>query len=215
MKIIGYIHICQIGDWKRSFKMIMDRMISSGLYSAVSEIRCGVVSNNGRMIPDEVFNNPKIKIVCEGRSQEYERPTLLHMKREAEDARYFYFHTKGLRWFNTPSEPCVVDWIHLLLYWNVDKWRDATKALESHDAYGCNYYCKDSTYPPHYSGNFFWTTGAHLNRLPSSIGGGYNDPEFWICLNHPNAFNAFSSGLEGMGHYTNPFPERLYRDQLE
>ena len=176
------------------------------------------MNNNSRIIPDDAFNDSKLKIVCEGHSREYERPTLLHMKRAAaefdgEDTRYFYFHTKGLRWFGTSQEPFVVDWINLLIYWNIDKWRDATKALDAFDTYGCNYYCKDAAYPPHYSGNFFWVTARHLNTLPPVIGGGYNDPEFWVCLTRPNAYNSFSSGLEGMGHYTNPFPESAYREE--
>ena len=214
MGVIVYIHVCQLGDWRRSFNMTMDRIRTSGLYSVATEFRCGVVSPTGAVTPDELFMDPKMKIICSGYSQEYERPTLLHMRNSAEidgdETRYLYVHTKGLRWFGTPKEPFVLDWIKLLLYWNVNKWSDALMRLDTHDTYGCNYYCKDSPWPPHYSGNFFWTKPAHLKTLPRHIGLGYNDPEFWLCLNRPLAFNAFASGLEGMGHYDTPFPESIY-----
>jgi hypothetical protein len=215
MQVIGYIHICQLGDWKRSFNMLMTRIRESGLYSVATEFRCGVVSPTGTITQDEIFMDPKIKIVCSGYSQEYERPTLLHMRNSAEidgdNKRYLYLHTKGLRWFGTSKEPFVVDWINLLLYWNVNKWRDALSMLETYDTYGCNYYCKDNVWPHHYSGNFFWTTPKHLKTLPRYIGPGYNDPEFWLCSNKPKVHNAFTSGLEGMGHYDTPFPESIYK----
>ena len=216
--IIGYFHICQVGNWRKSFHMIMESIMQSGLYDAANEIRCGVLTEFGEY--DQMIHSyEKIQIVYLGTPAEYERPTLLHM-REAENTdpvhtKYFYIHTKGIRWFDTPQEPFVIDWINLLLYWNIEQWRDAEDTLNKYDTYGCNYYNGDK-YPVHYSGNFFWTTRQHINTLPRTIGNGYNDPEFWICSagnvgNRPNSYNVFSSNLEGMGHYAEPFPKHLYK----
>ena len=243
MTIVGYFHICQKGDWQRSFHMIMDKIIQSGLYNAANEIRCGIVNDYGRFIPDIcddrlITSYPKVKIVCVGLSASYERNTLLHM-RNAEKTdpiytKYFYVHTKGIRWFGTEREQNVIDWINLLLYWNIEHWLDAENVLNKYDTYGCNLYVGEE-YPVHYSGNFFWTTRWHLNMLPTVIGEMYNDPEFWLCssgkLNAankftsnkftsnkftsnksvPNTFAAFDSGLAGLGHYSHPFPEYMYR----
>lgn len=217
MTIIGYIHICQIGEWERSLNMLINAIVESGLYEQCAEIRCGILNHSRQFVKTDnsIWQYSKLTVVYVGDPQEYERPTLLHMKRSAEidssNTKYFYVHTKGLRWFGTPSEPFVVDWIKLLIYWNITKWRDAERALDDYDVYGCNYYKKDAHNPSHYSGNFFWVTQTHLNRLPNTIGHGYNDPEFWLCSGDLHTYyNAFSSGYEGMGHYTNLFPESNY-----
>jgi hypothetical protein len=170
-----------------------------------------------------IDQDPKFRVVYVGTPEEYERPTLLHMKRSAETdpltTKYFYFHTKGIRWFGTPYEPFVVDWIKLMLYWNIEKWINAEDIVGKYDTYGCNYHSGEK-YPPHYSGNFFWTTSHHLKTLPDAIGPEYNDPEFWLCLNgrfdgKPNIYNAFSSKFEDtMGHYNHSFSENLYRDDI-
>jgi hypothetical protein len=196
----------------------MNAMRESGLYNAAKEIRLGVLSNGP--VDLTLLNDPKFRIICEGRPEEFERPTLLHMRRSAAESdhvetRYFYCHTKGVRWFGTPIEPFVMDWIKLLIYWNIEKWVNAEDIVYKYDTYGCNYH-NTGQYPPHYSGNFFWTNTHHLKILPEQIGPAYNDPEFWLCSTgmfggRPNVYNAFSSNLEGMGHYDTPFPESLYR----
>jgi hypothetical protein len=220
--IIGYFHICQKGDWKRAFHMIMDKIRESGLYNATSEIRCGVLTPDKSAFDSGEFIDPKLKIVYVGNWSEYERPTLLHMRGAAvvntdpADTKYFYCHTKGLRWFGTEREPFVIDWIKLLIYWNIERWINAADVLNKYDTYGCVYLCGEHM-PPHYSGNFFWTTGHHLKTLPSVIGTHYNDPEFWLFyggnfLSKPNFHNAFSSNLAQFGgHYYMAFPESLYR----
>ena len=221
--IIGYIHICQIGEWERSLRMILDALKKSKLYDAAKEIRLGILCPAEEYEKSAIFDEPKFRIVYVGKPEEYERPTLLHMKLSAEtdplDAKYFYLHTKGLKWFGTPYEPFVVDWIKLLIYWNIEKWINASDIVGKYDTYGCNYYSGDK-YPPHYSGNFFWTTTHHLKTLPAVIGAEYNDPEFWLCSagmfgGKPNVYNAFSIELEGMGHYATAFPEGLYRNDID
>jgi hypothetical protein len=221
--IIGYFHICQRGNWQKSFRMIIEPLIQSGLFAATKEIRFSILTDLG--IPETtdhpIWTDPKVQIVYVGSPDEYERPTLLHMRNSAEtDAqytKYFYLHTKGIRWFETPIETFVIDWINLLIYWNIERWIDAENILNKYDTYGCNYY-NGNMWPTHYSGNFFWTTKHHLQTLPITIGAEYNDPEFWLCSSgtingKANSYNAFSSNLEGMGHYVTPYPEYLYRNR--
>lgn len=211
--MIIYFHICQQGQWKRSFTIIMNKIKESGLYDNVDEIRCGVVNESGILIPDDLLNDPKIKIIHVGYSHEYERPTLLHMRNSNNDTKYLYCHTKGIRWFGTNKENNIIDWINLLVYWNIERWRDAALALDTYDTYGCNFYKKNNCIPNHYSGNFFWVTSNHVKKLTTIIGSNYNDPEFWLFhTNLPYKYlNAYSSGLEGMGHYEQLYPGHLYK----
>jgi len=214
MPIIGYVHICQLGDWKRSFQMLMDAVYKSGLYEKTEKIRIGVVNNPGVLIKDNTLNDPKFEILCLGRSWEYERPTLLHMRKHAEtdpdDTIYYYLHTKGIKHFGKPYEQCIVDWIHLMLYWNIERWQLAVEKLKTFDTYGCNSIGKTR----HYSGNFWWANRKHIITLPTAIGRGYTAPEDWVCIK-ANCCTIYKSGFQGMGHYNNVYPRSKYVKQTQ
>ena len=212
MKIRGIIHICQTGDWKRSLKMILAELKSSGLYEATENIDFCIVSDTE---VDTSFQLPKSRCIFMGSTQLYERPALLHLRSLAaadeEEVCYWYVHTKGLRWFGTNKEANVIDWIKLLLYWNVDQWKRAINVLgKGYDTYGCNQY-EDAYNPSHYSGNFWWSKSSYLKTLSDTIGPKYNDPEFWIIRPTTKLYCVFKSGLEGMGHYDARYPEHHYR----
>jgi len=223
--IIGYIHVCQRTGWTMIFDMLMRRIRDSRLYDALKSIRISVVCDNG-FEDDPRFHDPKMVIIYKGRSEEYERPTLLLIKKQSaddpDDTLYFYLHTKGLRHIGTEQEGNVIDWIKLMLYWNVDCWKTAVEVVSNdcYWTYGCNHT------GIHYSGNFWWSKHSHIQRLSDHIPDYYTAPEDWVTMLyfgqmtvpiHPEYFNVFSSGLQGMGHYTNPYPESNYtfRNQTE
>ena len=203
--IVGYIHVCQTGNWQKSFDMLWKEIKEHGVYDASDEIRVGVVVN-GAFQPDPRLDDPKMRILFHQPCSMYERPTLLHMRdaSEREDAYYWYVHTKGISHFGTSKEPFVTDWIQLLLYWNIRHWKHAVHILDSYPTYGCNSVGK------HYSGNFWWATSAHVKTLPKKIGDGYIDPENWICSNNAKLFSVFNSGLQGYGHYYFIYPAKRY-----
>ena len=212
MKIKGAIHICQVGQWKRSLTMILDNLKESGLYDATDSIDFCVVTN-GEI--DTTLQLPKSSYMLMGPTHLYERPTLLHLRNLAEtdkeEVYYWYVHTKGLRWFGTEKESNVIDWINLLIYWNITQWKRAVASLtEGYETYGCNEH-KDSVNPRHYSGNFWWSKSSHLKTLPATIGPEYNDPEFWSINTNTKWYCVFRSGLEGMGHYSSRYPPSKYQ----
>uniref|UniRef100_A0A6C0L7V2 Uncharacterized protein n=1 Tax=viral metagenome TaxID=1070528 RepID=A0A6C0L7V2_9ZZZZ len=219
--IIGYIHVCQKEGWKRTFDLIMDTIRQSKLYDEISELRVSVLSDD-IFQDDDRFHDVKMRIVYRGKSEEYERPTLLHIKSQSsidpENTLYFYVHTKGLKHFNTEREPYVMDWIKLMLYWNIERWPLAVEILsmDHYWTYGCNHT------GIHYSGNFWWSKSSHIQRLSSFIPDYYTAPEDWVTMLywgqiqvpiHREYYSVFNSGLEGMGHYTNAYPESKYRVQ--
>lgn len=203
--IIGYIHICQNGPWQIPFDMILKAIKSSGLYDACIEIRLGIVNDVGYIIPDDRFNDPKLITVVHASSSEYERPTLLHMRdySKTDNCQYFYAHTKGIRHFQGQcqhTKNCVMDWVNLLIYFNINKWRIASEKLMSNDVYGCEFFYDPS---PHYSGNFWWANSHFIRTLPDKIGQEYCDPEFWLFKrNNVIWCNIYSRGFSGGGdHY--------------
>ena len=207
--VIGYFHICQKNGWERSFDLIFFYLKHSGLYDRSHEIRCGVVNDDGYIIPNERFNDPKLKIIVHQTSEKYERPTLLHMKEysntDPSNTAYYYLHTKGLRHYGTETEQNVIDWIKLLLYWNVTKWKIALNMLYHFDIYGCN-----ACFTDHYSGNFWWANINHIKALQNHIEDYYIAPERWVCSKNDIMFNIYSCGLQGGHNYYHPCPEHTY-----
>jgi hypothetical protein len=208
-KIIGYFHICQKGEWRSSFDIIFNYIKNYGLYDITSEIRLGIVNDEPNIIDDFRLHNSKFKIIFHGKSDLYERPTLINMRTESsmdsDNTVYWYLHTKGLRHFGTKKESFVVDWIKLMLYWNIRKWNIALKSLETFDTYGCNNYKH-----MFYSGNFWWATVQRIRKLPVYIEDYYTAPEDWIMRIKTNNCEIFSSGLQGDGHYNLNYPESKY-----
>ena len=206
--IIGYIHICQKEGWKKSFKMLIDSILECGLYEKTSIIRLGIVNDLGIVQNDFLLNDSKFNIVYIGKSEEYERPTLLHMRKMAEEddenTIYYYLHTKGLQHFGKENEQNIIDWINLMLYWNIEKWKLAVEKLDEHDTYGCN----DVGY--HYSGNFWWAKREHIIKLPNVIAEYYTAPEDWIQIVQEKKYCVYNSGYQGMGHYSFRFPRENY-----
>lgn len=202
--IIIYIHICQKEGWKRSFTIIMDSIRESNLYDSVDEFRLGVVNEDGYLIQDELLNDKKFKIIHVGHSNEYERNTLLHMKKSSyvdpDNTLYCYLHTKGIRHFNTPFEKPILDWIYDMLKYNIYYWEDVVNKLKIYETYGCNYNNL------HYSGNFWWATKEHIKKLPDQISTDYVDPENWILTNNTNAYCANNCGDD----FVKPYPDNIY-----
>lgn len=55
-----------------------------GLYDNLTEIRVGLLTESGKIVEDNIFNDPKIRIVYIGEYEDYEKPTLLHMRKSAD-----------------------------------------------------------------------------------------------------------------------------------
>jgi hypothetical protein len=202
--IVGYIHICQKGNWQKSYDILMDSIKKHGLYDRVHELRVGIVNDKGILIEDKRLEDPKINIIYIGNSKNYERPTLLHMKKysfiDSPNTLYFYLHTKGIRHFGTKNEETVVTWIKDMLYWNIQLWKKAVDVLQKYDTYGCNVSKKTN----HYSGNFWWATAKHVQTLPNKIPEYYTAPEDWITLNtHFYEYNKDYDDNHIMGYCAN------------
>jgi hypothetical protein len=210
--IIGYIHVCQKYKWQKSFSMLIDCIKKYGLYDNTNEIRLGIVNDNAKLIEDDILNDKKFNIVDIGKSDQYERLTLLNMRKMAEidneETVYFYLHTKGISHFDTAKQYNVIDWINLMLYWNIENWKLALKKLETYDTYGCNHTGE------HYSGNFWWAKKQHILKLPQIIESYYTAPEDWVQIIRKNSCNIYSSGLQGMGHYRSRFPREKYEIKI-
>jgi len=213
MNIIGYFHICQKDGWQKSFDIIFSAIKKSGLYKVTKEIRIGIVNDQKNVIPDIRLKHSKFHIIFCKPTFEYERPTLHHMRESAdnEDTLYWYCHTKGIKHFGTEFEENVVDWIKLLVYWNIIQWKLAINMLDKYDTYGCNK-MYDPVYSKniHYSGNFWWSKSKHIKYLPKIIDTYYCAPEDWVCTKNNKMICIFSSNFGSGQHYGSRYNELNY-----
>jgi hypothetical protein len=204
--IIGYFHICQKEGWKRSFDLGYTSLKESGMYAASKQIRIGVISDDGYVEEDSRLNDPKFQIVYVGRSSEYERPTLLHMRKMSEldnnGTLYYYLHSKGIRHFGTEKEPVILKWLDQMFEGNFVKWREAVEILQTYETYGIHMI-------NHYQGNFWWATRDHIKKLSKTIQDYYTAPEDWVLTNNDHAYCAWS--CPGKGTYECPYPDGFYR----
>ena len=62
MKIIGYFHVCQIGQWERSFDIIFNYLKNYRLYHITSQIRIGIINDTSNTIQNYRLNDSKLQI---------------------------------------------------------------------------------------------------------------------------------------------------------
>ena len=90
-----------------------------------------------------------------------------------------YMHTKGLSHFYgsvkkyTMYITNVNTWRKFMEYVCIDQWRECVKDLADNDAVGMNLFKQPFV---HYSGNFWWSKGSHIVKLPDPMSDLKNSP---------------------------------------
>lgn len=92
----------------------------------------------------------------------FERLTLLRIKDTITPrTRILYMHSKGVR--HSPKDGAIIQhWRVMMEYFLVRHWRTCQCLLQLYDTVGICLRTNppDIAWPTHYSGNFWWTTGA-------------------------------------------------------
>jgi hypothetical protein len=137
----------------------------------------------------------------------YELPTLHAMHVYAQTtplARMLYVHTKGVS--RGIENVCVADWRVYMLYMLTVHARACIAKLETVDVVGCNYL---SIPYPHFSGNFWWTLGAHVRAQKLDALTDKASAEWWIFSTRPRAFHCvWQSGIQS--HYSQRYLPMMY-----
>jgi hypothetical protein len=174
-------------------KVQLDKIIESGLHENAKAIYCFLVG-------EEVFIGP-VKEYIEGlpdkfivkdigvNDKSYERFTLTKISENIGDNdKFLYFHSKGV----TQSDPAKLEnirlWRDYMEYQLIKRHRECIDKLNTNDIVGVAY--MDMWIGPHFSGNFWWSTGAYYKRLVGShqIGPDYYDVEKYIFMANPKHF---------------------------
>jgi len=164
------------------------KIIFSGLYEAVDEIKCFMSGNEGMIGLIRSFLNDsgaKFKIEAVGvNDASFERFTLGQIpKYITEDDKFLYIHTKGVSAKHAASEN-VYWWRTWMEYHLIYRYKECLEALDKFNLVGVGFTRKQIG--PHFSGNFWWTKGGYYNTLPRNtdgsmrIGSDYTDPENFV-----------------------------------
>jgi hypothetical protein len=211
-----YIHICCINNWKSVFDKLLYMIKESGLYDKTTEVRCGVLSQNIDIETDIKYitrNDDKIKIIgFSSNIRLYEVPTINTLyynlnPNNAPPTYVLYLHTKSV---TKPENIYMNDWVNYLCHFNIKKHEDCINKLnEGYDAVGVNLQHEPKL---HFSGNFWWSRGEHINTLQSCGYHDYHAPEMWICQRQDGRY--FSLFNSNENHYRERWEEYNYNSSI-
>ena len=197
------------------------KIIYSGLYDDTTHIYCFLTGNKVHIdaVKSYIDTLPRKFIVKEigENDTSYERFTLTKIDKMVKDSDFIlYIHTKGVS--RSQSKDIISD--HIYLWRNYMEWyliknyKKCIEKLATHDVVGAIY--KDWKIGPHFSGNFWWTTGSYYKKLSRSkqIEGDYYAPEAYLFKGGPRHYY-IDGGVIG-NHtcmYSTPIHMKLYVDK--
>ena len=197
------------------------RIIFSGLYAKVKSVKCFLAGEpeSIQKVKTLLTNiGKKFETVKEGpNDKSYERFTLLdipnHIKPED---KFLYIHSKGVSDIShftgkTPEYDNIFWWRTWMEYYLIGHFQKCLDELNTHDIIGVNY--SSQILGPHFSGNFWWSTGKYYLGLPNTIGADYRDPEKYIFSGKPKHKDMDHGRMpQNGGLYSAPFYSSKYID---
>lgn len=213
-----FYHVYQAQNWELIYQQQIHALYLSGLIKHIKQLHIGVVGS------EKLFGYPENTIITYHSENKEEADTLKMIKNfcEHNDGRIMYFHTKGI---SKPNRNATY-WRLLMEYYNIHKWQECVKELDSNDCVGINFDFYTFIGPhPHYSGNFWWANSDYIKKLDHSYLDINFEPkdqsrcfrEFWIGsnyqINKPKMKELFNSGynnIRGARHYHEIYPESNY-----
>ena len=197
------------------------KIIFSGLYDDVTTIFCYLAGNKEyvTLLKTYITSLPKKFVVKDIGVDDitYERFTLTKIKNHVqENDKFLYIHTKGVTRVQEKSiiSECTYLWRNYMEYHLIRHYKKCLEKLNTHDVVGAIY--KTLMVGPHFSGNFWWSTGAYFKRLSRehSIGEFYTDPEVYIFKGLPNFAMADDNSIhDRYCLYKNPMFPKFYMDK--
>jgi len=197
------------------------KIIYSGLYADAAQIYCFLTGGKDNIDQIKRYFETlpkKFKIEAVGIDDKtYERFTLNRISNLVRDNdKFLYIHSKGVSRVHgkiTGAEPIHL-WRNYMEYYLIANYKKCLEKLATHDIVGVAY--KDVQIGPHFSGNFWWSTGSYYKKLSAgnTIGQHYNDPEAFIFKGGPKHNKLDGDSVANMHClYTNPMYPRLYVDK--
>lgn len=190
-----FYHVTAKGGYREIIRQQMSGVILSGLYNKAAVIHVYVTAETSEDLTaaSELLENfgGKVKVMEQSLNvTRMERITLENIGRLVQPQdKVFYMHSKGLSYdANSEIGMNAFWWSLFMQYHLVQGHAKCIALLDSHDVVGVkweNMQRADAKPGYHFSGNFWWATGAYLQTLDPRIGNLYHDPELFIGTNSP------------------------------
>lgn len=165
--------------WQGLVTDLLARLGASGLLAASERLTAVVIGSDAdyAAVQQLVARLPaadKIETHHAGADfSQYEYPTLQRLQAACKATKaqiaVYYLHTKGVSKIATDGSenPVWYYWREGMLDVIADKYTDCVASLASGaDIAGAYWHESHPSCPPHFSGNFWWATSAHIKRLP-------------------------------------------------
>jgi len=179
--IYGIYFICCMGNYLEIVEEQINIILNSKLYHNSKEIICFICLYNKK---DIILNNllskySKFRLITTPLNL-YEKYAINNYKNYIPEinSKYYiyYFHTKAVKYDKNHFNYKIRK---ILDFYTLNKYELSLKLLKYYDAVGVSL----SRYPKmHFSGNFWWSTSEHVNKL-SNVSDKYFAPEMYICSN--------------------------------
>jgi len=220
--ILIFSHNYLVGDWETIVTEQLQLLLDTKLYQASTKIHYCVFAyeNNAyrKFVNLVVQHDPLNKIqIIKHEENKFEFLTLKLLQdtiKQCDKETYvLYYHTKGLT--SVQKYENVISWRKCLEYFNIEKWTNLTKALNTFDTAGALYI--DSGWPANnfYAGNFWWSKTSYLKNLPDIDVNceARIEAELWIGKNQHHWVNFYPINRENV--YLNEYNPKEYRDDLK
>ena len=180
--IYGLYFCCCYGNYLSIVKEQIEILCDSGLYNETKNILFFVTlyttdNTELKKLVNQYDNKNKF-IFITSEENLYEKFAINNYKKYISNKNYYlyYFHTKGIS-RNSDENSIFSNRRKNLNFYTISKYKINLLLLKQYDAVGCSL----SLYPlKHFSGNFWWSTSDHLNKL-KNVNNGYLSPEMYIC----------------------------------
>lgn len=213
-KIIIFFHVATIGNYQEIVDEIFDSLIISNLINVADNIYVCVVGNGNINVPSN--KNIKISQIHDINTGEFYTLNCIenYVKNIISNDKILYIHTKGV---TSPNNECINDWRKYMIYFNIEKYNEAIKYLESFDTYGVDLVMHPTK---HYSGNFWWSNSNHIKKLPpiseisdlnyKSILTVRHNAEFWVTMIDSKNKSAHNSNINVYERHLHRYEKNKY-----
>lgn len=210
-----YYHIWLNKEWRSIFNEQKEALVKSGLYNDIDQMAICAIGEKETFLELEnlLLDKMILRLMLE-ESKVHEFFILNYLYKDCKDwlknnDYILYFHSKGVSYDkNYKHFENLQDWRRYMEYFLIYNYKKCIECLKNHDVCGVNWW-DDGKYPPHFSGNFWWTKTDYIKKLSKPVPGswGRRNAEFWIGTGQPKVKNLFTSGVN---HYTTPFKKERY-----
>ena len=213
-------------------QMLIDQQLrrirNAGIGPHNFELNCVITGQHWKPAKElvERFGGFRILETCNQDEEElYEARTLRYIWQDTRiDDGIGFMHTKGIAyltgekqingWTQPRNISAINSWRWAMEYYTLDLWQDRINNLNmASDTEGIMMYLDPFW---HYAGNFWWSKGSHIKRLPDPTRmeapyGPRMNPRAWLMLHRANHMNYYDC-LNEPRDQGNPGQFRMHED---